>query len=182
MIRRKYFFLITFIFSFLVNSSFSQEILVSEGRKFSVFDLEAKSIYKIDLENQEFRILTEKRNLGPFKLTLENVKFEDIDQSILVNSFKNSAGEIYVSILGTGQIYQLNVKSRIFRRIDKTFYRGYNFFAIPLIRKDTIYSIGGYGFWHINNVPTFFDLKLNEWELMPNNFNEEMPLTVVSKF
>lgn len=168
------------LFQLIGNSTFSQEAL--EGRKFQIFDLSKKSIYKIDLENQTFQVLTSKFPSGPYHLNFENVKLEDIDQNIMTNSFKKSDHEFYVSISGTGQIYIFDVQKRNFKRLDKTFYKGYNFYSIPVFRKDTIYSFGGYGFWHINNVATFYDNSLNEWEITAQSNKKEAPGRIISQF
>lgn len=180
MIHRNYIYLFIFIFQLIGKSTFSQEVL--EKRKFQIYDLETKSVYKIDLENQNFLKINQEGSSRSIKLNFENVKLEDIDQSIVVNSFKKSDGVFYVSITGTGQIYLFDTIHQLFKRLDKTFYKGYNFYSIPLIRNDTIYSFGGYGFWHINNVSTFYDFKLNEWELLPQSSKDEIPARIVSKF
>jgi hypothetical protein len=180
MIHRKFICLLVFVFQLTGESTFSQEVL--EKRKFKIYDLEAKSIYKIDLENQNFSKINQEGSIGPIKLNFENVKLEDIDQNILINSFKKSEGVFYVSVMGTGQMYLFDINNRVFRRLDKTFYRGYNFFSIPFIRNDTIHSFGGSGFWHINNVPTFYNHTSKEWELLPQMNLEKGPARITSRF
>lgn len=73
-------------------------------------------------------------------------------------------GIFYLAINGTGQIYRWDKKKLELRRIDKTSYAGYNFGSLKFIRKDTLFSFGGYGFWHQNGVATYFDFVTNEWE------------------
>jgi hypothetical protein len=61
-------------------------------------------------------------------------------------------------------IYDTNLKS--LSRLDKTSYGGYNFYATQFIRKDTLYSAGGYGFWNFHNKLTYFDKSMGEWEMI----------------
>ena len=70
-----------------------------------------------------------------------------------------------VSIPGTGQLYDFDVSNLVLRRLDKTFFRGYNFNANQFLRKDTLFSVGGEGFWQKNNLITFYNSKNLEWEL-----------------
>ncbi|MFD3292215.1 hypothetical protein SKC35_00805 [Aquirufa sp. KTFRIE-69F] len=97
-------------------------------------------------------------------LTFENVESRDIPLNSRLFPFSNSMGTLLI-LEGTGQVFQLDQVRRRLTRIDKTFYRGYNFGAIRFIRKDTLYSVGGNGFWHVNNIETYFSLKSKEWEL-----------------
>ncbi|MFM6947463.1 MAG: hypothetical protein ACKOWQ_00470 [Aquirufa sp.] len=180
MLHRKYTYLLVVLCQLLGINTFSQEVL--ERRKFVIYDLATKSIFDLDLEHQIFFMMNQEARVGPFKLNFENVKIEDIDQNIHVNCLNKFAGEFYLSIAGTGQIYTFNPSNHVFKRLDKTFYRGFNFYSIPVARKDSIYSLGGYGFWHINNVLTYYDKKLNEWEQLQKKFSEYDPARIVSKF
>lgn len=98
------------------------------------------------------------------KLTFENVESSDIPINSKLFSFSNRIGALLV-LEGTGQVFQLDQFSRRLTRVDKTFYRGYNFGAIRFFRNDTLHSIGGNGFWHGNNIQTYFSVKSKEWEL-----------------
>ena len=77
------------------------------------------------------------------------------------------ASHYWISIAGTGQLYDFDPQAMTFRRLDKTYFRGYNFGALKFVRKDTLFSFGGLGFWHYNNIETFFSLALKEWERVP---------------
>jgi hypothetical protein len=66
---------------------------------------------------------------------------------------------------GMGNVYAYKVNTQTLERLDNTFYKGYNFSSTEFIRQDTLYSFGGYGFWHFNNNQTFFDKKYKEWFL-----------------
>jgi hypothetical protein len=54
---------------------------------------------------------------------------------------------ITISVPGTGQVYQVNPQTLSIQRLDRTFFRGYNFGASQFLHNDTLFSIGGEGFW-----------------------------------
>lgn len=95
-----------------------------------------------------------------------------------INTFHHKK-KFLVSIPGTGQLYDFDVSNLVLRRLDKTFFRGYNFNANQFLRKDTIFSIGGEGFWQKHSIITFYNSKTLEWDLYksqnenptPSNFN-----------
>jgi hypothetical protein len=64
-----------------------------------------------------------------------------------------------------GNVYAYHAKTQKLERLDNSFYKGYNFSNTEFIRQDTLFSFGGYGFWHFNNTQTFFDKKYKEWFL-----------------
>jgi uncharacterized protein YneF (UPF0154 family) len=75
---------------------------------------------------------------------------------------------LYIFISGTGRVYKAtnwNEKTVEFKRIDSTNFFGYNFNALNFAIKDSLFSFGGYGFWHTNGQLRFFTEK-NEWERM----------------
>lgn len=79
---------------------------------------------------------------------------------------------LIITIPGTGQVYQLIDSSLTLNRLDRTFFRGFNFNANQFVRKDTIFSIGGEGFWQKHSIITFYDPKNLEWSLYKEqNFN-----------
>ncbi|WP_266363207.1 hypothetical protein [Tellurirhabdus rosea] len=64
----------------------------------------------------------------------------------------------------TGQVYRFDWKTRTLTRQDHTFFRGFNCHASRFLRRDTLYSFGGYGFWRTNNLLTFYKADKGEWE------------------
>ncbi|GAB3564758.1 hypothetical protein GCM10027578_10850 [Spirosoma luteolum] len=64
----------------------------------------------------------------------------------------------------TQQVYRFDKRSRTLNRLDKTYYRGYNCFSVKFMRQDTIFSFGGYGFWHTNNILSYYKAAGREWE------------------
>lgn len=54
-------------------------------------------------------------------------------------------GDIVVQLDGTGKLLKPDSIGGL-RRMDSTLYEGYNFGAFNFVSKDTIFSLGGYGF------------------------------------
>lgn len=103
-------------------------------------------------------------NLG--KVSSININENDFPPEVRVHSFEVSSDKqarIFL-IDCTNQVYRFNFKSRVLERIDKTYYRGYNCLATKFMRKDTLFSFGGYGFWQTINIQSFFRKSSNEWE------------------
>jgi hypothetical protein len=69
-------------------------------------------------------------------------QFQDfkIGQSLVFNQ------SVIFTENGTGRLIQLDASGNL-ERIDRTQYGGDRFGAYVFVYKDTIYSIGGYGFW-----------------------------------
>ena len=75
---------------------------------------------------------------------------------------------IYLQLLGSGRLYQIQKQGKgnyQFIRLDSTLYFGSNFGSINFFYKDTLFKLGGGGFWKITDYFTFFSTKTNEWEL-----------------
>jgi hypothetical protein len=99
------------------------------------------------------------------KLRIDGVNLADIQPNFDVNVFPNGKNRI-LTVPGTGQVYELDLNLNLFKRLDKTFYRGYNFKALQFVQNDTLYSLGGTGFWQYHNVLSFFDPSSAEWQVM----------------
>jgi hypothetical protein len=102
------------------------------------------------------------------------------DLSDLADTFHNfyfpdSIGDnVLFTVSGTGKVYRFNINKLKLTRLDKTYFKGYNFYAPQFIRKDTLYSFGGTGFWGYSKALTFYDKKLREWqEFRAINFGPE---------
>ncbi len=86
------------------------------------------------------------------------------------NLIKNKNG-LFIAIEGTGRIYQVSMKANEldFTRIDSTVFGGYNYGAFVYSLNDTIYSLGGYGFWSLNGHLRYFKESSSGWEIKPLN-------------
>ncbi|MCZ2479051.1 hypothetical protein G9H64_09980 [Aquirufa nivalisilvae] len=135
---------------------------------FEWFNTKSKQNERINLNT---RLLERKNHRGVWmkidKLTFSNIDLRDIPNSFISLKF-NFSGKHLFTIPGTGQVYLLDKKSKLFTRIDETYYRGYNFNALQFIRNDTLFSLGGHGFWLSNNILTFFDFRSKEWSAVGN--------------
>ena len=66
---------------------------------------------------------------------------------------------------GTGKVFKLDTITGVVTRVDETYHHGYNFDSYQFVRRDTIFSFGGYGFWMQNNLMTYFSDVRKEWSL-----------------
>jgi hypothetical protein len=143
-------------------------------QKITCIDTARNYLYEIDLTNSTFmRFDSKGKNLNQ-TIKFKEVKFVDIPAAIDNNYFPLAPDLFLITINGTGQVYIFDVKLKLLERIDKTFYRGNNFGAIQFSRKDTIFSVGGKGFWRVHNIPIVFNKKLKEWDYF-NKINENGP-------
>lgn len=70
---------------------------------------------------------------------------------------------------GSGRIYASTFNFNSLQRLDSTIHSGYCFGASVLVYKDTIFSIGGYGFWKLNGTLRYFDQSTSEWSFFPTD-------------
>lgn len=78
---------------------------------------------------------------------------------------------LYVCIDGTGRVFKATSWDNNwvnFDRIDSTTFFGSNKGSQKFIIGDTIFSFGGYGFWHFNGSLSYFTSQ-KEWEMLPLN-------------
>lgn len=87
---------------------------------------------------------------------------------------------LFVLVDGTGRIYQvLPVGDSIrLQRHDSTIYFGYNFGQEFFMFRDTLFSIGGVGFWRVNGHLRHYSPDRHEWEI--EKLNMELPITRTS--
>ena len=97
--------------------------------------------------------------------------FINMDQHLI----KNNNG-LYTILDGSGRLYKASLKNNqpVFERIDSTTYFGSNFHSFIFSFRDTIYSLGGYGFWKTNGLLRYYLEQRHEWEIM--KLNKEIPL------
>lgn len=77
---------------------------------------------------------------------------------------------------GSGRLYKAEAeKGQItFKRLDSTVYYGSNFGSYIFSYNDTIFSLGGYGFWKTNGLLRYYIPSRREWEIV--KLNKEIPL------
>jgi len=120
--------------------------------------------YEVNPATQEFLVNNpagERIKLGVFSPAgIFSELPKDFDVSVF---YKGDS--ITISVPGTGQVYKLNPKALSVQRLDRTFFRGYNFIANQFMHNDTLFSIGGQGFWLRHNVITYYNTRKHEWDL-----------------
>jgi hypothetical protein len=88
-------------------------------------------------------------------------------------------GEIYIHIPATGIVYKCTgskeADSVRFVRIDSTKLYGYNINSFTFVHNNSLYNLGGYGFWHWNGQLRKFYPELGEWDIVP--LNRELPVS-----
>lgn len=124
---------------------------------------------KIDLKDQSYWIEI-KPNEWVLYSKLEFVGFTGSEIPEKPSCYVWIQGENRIlSIEGSGQVYKLDISKKRFERLDQTYFRGYNFGSLKFVRKDTLYSYGGLGFWHITNVETYYNTTKKEWDLVKHS-------------
>ena len=106
-----------------------------------------------------------------FKLyDYSNVLLSNSSRLNEVSFIVSKEGIIYKPI-GTGYLFEIKksgLDSQVtVSRIDSTYYTGYNFLDYLFKRNDTIFSIGGEGFWSHNGQLRYFAKDKKEWDLVP---------------
>ena len=99
----------------------------------------------------------------------DNLKFGVPNKLANGTSIIKKKDQVYLQLLGSGRLYQIQKQGKSkyeFIRLDSTFYFGSNFGSINFFYKDTLFKLGGTGFWKIKDYFTFFSTKTNEWELL----------------
>ena len=135
---------------------------------------------RIDFKSKKYwqeRQLNYWEVLGDIDFRFANLK--DLPPKYIYNTFEIK-GHYFFVIAGTGQVYEFDPVGRVLSRVDQTYYRGYNFGALQFSHHDTLFSFGGIGFWHYNNVQTFFDFQTKEWEM--GKPKGEMPKRIYTSF
>lgn len=168
------------LFIFLLFSFCFAQATVSYQFNGFKWTLDGANIFKINTD--KFEISAEDLD-GKIKLvgmlkTDKNV-FKDLPKFFNSNFFVKKQ-LITFTISGTGQVYQLDTKTLEFRRLDNTYFRGYNFYANQFVRNDTIFSIGGHGFWTSQSLITFYNKSSKEWDIV--NVKGNAPKFVWNEF
>lgn len=114
-------------------------------------------------------ITSDSNNDLSLDLFKENLRFGVNNKLANGISLLKKKNKTYLQLLGSGRLYQIQKQGKSqyeFIRLDSTFYFGSNFGSINFFYKDTLFKLGGGGFWKITDYFTFFSTKTNEWELI----------------
>ena len=110
---------------------------------------------------------------GKLKFINEEGFFSNFPQ-LLIKGEK----DLFIKIEGTGRLYKVTERkndSLFFKRIDSTFFFGYNNNAYTFKYNDTIMSLGGFGYWRFNGQLRYYSFKNREWDILP--LNQEIPVS-----
>jgi hypothetical protein len=101
-----------------------------------------------------------------FKIPDLPTNFQNESQQIL-----KIRGKFFLLIPGSGRIYELAIKNDSVNliRVDKTYFSGFTFQSLSFNINDTIFSYGGYGFWHFNGALRVYNPQFNEWMIRPTD-------------
>ncbi len=105
-------------------------------------------------------------------ITLNNTFSFGLENELFTNSNIIKKGkDVYIQPLGTGRLYKarLNKGNVTIERIDHTIHSGVNFYAQNFFVKDTLFQVGGLGFWQIRGIINYYSTKTNQWELIQAN-------------
>lgn len=107
-------------------------------------------------------------NRAEFRLELSNFlkKATEIPEGFKII---NQAERILLLENGSGRVFETTKRFDSLARIDRTKFGGYCYGATAFIYKDTLFSVGGYGFWQLNGIVRYFDNSTREWSIKPTN-------------
>ena len=71
---------------------------------------------------------------------------------------------------GSGRLLLLNEGDSL-ERWDKTKFSGDRFGSFEFVHNDTLFSIGGYGFWRVTGAIRYFNQVTRDWIVLPTNKN-----------
>jgi hypothetical protein len=102
-------------------------------------------------------------------LPIDTYPFSSFSQSLF---FYNK--QIYVHLNSSGIVYKsksYNIldDSIVFERVDSTSLNRYNINSYSFFYKDTLFNIGGYGFWRWNGQLRYLKEANKDWDIMPIN-------------
>lgn len=124
------------------------------------------TFYQINFETKEIYEF----QVGVQWNKIADLTFQDVKNYDLVSGTRHyqeipipGSSVSYLLVSCTGQVYQLDRKNWVLKRLDQTFYRGANCKANKFLRNGVLYSFGGYGFWQSSNVLTKYDPINKEW-------------------
>lgn len=94
-----------------------------------------------------------------------------------INCVIKSGEQIFFTVIGTGTVLALKARSEVqeyYEKYDSSSLYGNNFGSQEFIYNDTLFSFGGYGYWHFNGQLRYLSGS-RDWQLI--DLNQEAPLT-----
>ena len=148
--------LLLFLFPSLV---FSQSTIIKDSDKIikTIISKESNNIHVFYND----KVSTINLNTLKLKDTVFDSNGIDISSLKFINSFSKN---YFLDPLGGGILL---FKNYTLSKIDNSFKHRMQIESSVFIYKESIYKYGGYGFWSNRNFITRFDIKTNEWEVVP---------------
>jgi hypothetical protein len=141
---------------------------------FSLSNIKAQDIFIKDNHLLEFLYNLKEPITSITNRTNKNTLFQIDDKHLTGYTqiiLKSNKG-LFILVDGTGRAYKattLTEKGISFQRIDSTHYYGYNSNCIFFSLSDTLYQLGGHGFWERNGQLRYYSELYNEWEIKKLN-------------
>lgn len=147
----------------ILNFTFFSTLLFAQVHKGFQWISPDHKLYNIDLSSGIlYQTAAKKSKLEVGKIQNWELIKSELPGDFGVNAFYK-ADSIIITIPGTGQLYSFNLNELILKRLDQTYFRGYNFNANQFFRNDTLFSIGGEGFWTKHSLITYYNPSVSEW-------------------
>ena len=144
------------LFPFLI---FSQSIIIKDSDEIikTLFSKGDEKVYVFYRDH----VSTISLNTLKLKDTVFDNKGLDVERFQMISTYSQN---YFLDPLGGGVFL---FKNYILSRKDNSFQHKMQINSSQFIYKGNIYKYGGYGFWSDRNFITRFDIKTNEWELVP---------------
>ena len=142
--------------------------LVIQFYSFGQSELSSKSLSLAEHALLDF-VTSDTVNDLSLDLFKENLRFGVPTKLANGVSLLKKKGQMYLQLMGSGRLYQIQKQAKgeyDLIRLDSTFHTGSNFGSINFFYRDTLFKLGGIGFWKIKDYITFFSNKTHEWELV----------------
>jgi hypothetical protein len=139
--------------------------------------------YTIPSNSSFRRLILSKEDIGhinfsPYRdikfLPIKDTPFHNYGQDLI-----KSKKDLFIYLNASGIVYKFkklnpNKDSLTFVRIDSTEHFGYNIDCFPFVYKNSLYNLGGYGFWRWNGHLRVFSELLKQWDIA--KVNKEVPV------
>ena len=99
--------------------------------------------------------------------------------SMDAQSYFTYKNQLLLQIDGTGKLFK--IEDSTITRIDSTVFEGGTFGAYNFVYRDTIFSLGGYGFWVFNGILRYYKTDKKEWSIIPTNLTFPINTRTYSK-
>lgn len=93
----------------------------------------------------------------------------------LESGFDSVSDKFYFWDTGVGSVYELDLNSGSFIKIDNSHPHRNQFNHYPFFKDGTIHAFGGYGYWSWKNYITYFNNNLGEWSIQETAPNTAIP-------